>query len=357
MGDSEFLRELSIDRAGTLLLPREDAVCDWPLSSSTSIVSKMNLSKPLPPLPPIHPHCSLNSKKRLTRIAPCPLYFNQQDRLSTFPESSDLDMVEHSPNWSGSDITVEDHHHSEAELWDSYFWPQDKYNQRSHFHQFDQTANSPVRKQGTNLSPCNLNFASTNFSALNINEGPANLRRSDAIRTHRCTLKSTPHNTYSPFPTVSPPPTPTYESANKSLPLRCDSRTQPRRPALRSRVLQQPNLSTCSTLDDLCSPSHSSTSSASGLCMRSVPASPNFTPPVLKDLMEKSYFEDDSDGEDSKLSRLATKLHIRGASSNSPSPCGTKDRTLRNQKSRRSLKSAGDAFMGIFAEQQSASIS
>src|SRR5271168_2803537 len=134
---NEFLQEQSpLDKAGMLLLVREAALNGWLLSTST-IISKMDLSKPLPPPPSAYPNGSSNSR-RPTRLAPCQPSFNQpQYRLSTSSDSSDQGMIEDPACWYGSDATIEDHHSSEAELWDSYFWPQDKDNLRSRFHQVD----------------------------------------------------------------------------------------------------------------------------------------------------------------------------------------------------------------------------
>jgi hypothetical protein len=74
------------------------------------------------------------------------------------------------------------------------------------------------------------------------------------------------------------------------------------------------------------------------------------------DLMEKSYFDDDSDDEESRVVALATRLHIRSSSANSPAPCGKKEKTLRSQKSRKNLKSAGDAFKDMFGKKKTAGV-
>ena len=319
----------------------------------------MDLSKPLPPPPSAYPNGALNSR-RPTRSAPCQPSFNEpQYTLSASSDSSDPGMTEDPPSWSGSDTTVEEHQFAEAELWDSYFWPSDKDNLRSPFHQIDPRA-GPSFCQESKLSTCNRNFASSNLSGLNVNECPAESHHSDAIRTPYRTPKLVPQNSYSPFPAVSPLLTQSYESTHKSWPLRCDSQSQPQRPPPRSRAhiissdykpLPPSNLSASSTLDDRNSPCHSSTSSASGLYMRSVPLSPDIAPQLIE-LMEHSYF-DDSDNKESKLAALVTRLHIKSASSNSPHPCGKKEKSLRSQTSRKNLKSAGDAFKGMLGMRKS----
>jgi hypothetical protein len=346
----------SIDNADMILLPREDAVHGWLLSTSTTIFSKMDLSKPLLPPPSSHPNGPLNSRTP-TRLAPCRSLFNQpQYRLSTFSDSSDQGMIEDPLYWSGSDATIEDHQLSESEMWDSYFWSEDKENLPSNFHQVEPTARSPFRHEDSQLSPHNRNFAFSNLSGLNANDFPTKIHRSDAVHTPHRTPKLLPHSTYSPFPAISPPPTHSYESGHKSWPLRKDSQSQPQGSTLRSRAHTSPakcnhlsasNISTCSTLDDRNSPSHSSSSSTSGLYMRSASVSHQFTPPLM-DLMEKSYFDDDSDDDESKIALLATRLHIKRTNSNSPSPCGNKEKQLRSQKSWRNVRGAGDALRGMF---------
>lgn len=87
--------------------------------------------------------------------------------------------------------------------------------------------------------------------------------------------------------------------------------------------------------------------------MRSAPASPD-----LMDLMEKSCFEEDSDDDDegtlaALASEVATRLHIRSASSNSPGPGGNKEKKLRSQKSRRNLASAGEKVKGMLGMKKS----
>jgi hypothetical protein len=78
--------------------------------------------------------------------------------------------------------------------------------------------------------------------------------------------------------------------------------------------------------------------------MYSAPVSPDLAPPLMH-LMEKSYFDDDSDDE-SKLAALATRLNIRSTSSNSSGPCKKKENLLRSQKSRMNLMSAVKFMFG-----------
>jgi hypothetical protein len=346
----------SIDKAGMLLLPREP-VDGWLLSTSTTIFSTMDLSKPLPSLPYVK--SSLDSRIP-ARLVPCPVFSQSPLRASTSSDSSDVEQ----PRWSGSDTTVEDNQISDIEGWDSYFWSQDTKYLRSPLYEAGLTVVSPFQQE-SNLSPQNRNFASANLSALKTNECPTDLRRSDAVRTPRRSPKSLPRNTYSPFPTVSPLPTPSYDSSNTSWPLRSDSQSQAQRAQstpLRSRAyttpansppLPSPNVSPSSTLDGgRSSTSHSSTSSGSVLYMRSAPATPDFL--GLMENHEKSYFDEDSDDEESTLSALAngvkTRLHIRSASSNSSRG---KEKTLKSPKSMRNLKLAGEKVKGMLGMKKS----
>ena len=356
----------AIDEVDILLLPREDAVDGWLLSTSTSVFSKMDLSsKPLPPPPPHFNKTSLNSTTS-DRAAQCIQSFNcPQYRTSTSSDSSDPEMVEDPPSWSGSESTMEDCHLTDSECWDSYFWSQDKEKMRSPFYQTDVTI-APSCGPESKLSPDNRNYASANLSGLTVNEYPNDLRRSDATRAPRRIPKSLPSNTYSAFPSVCPAKS-RYDVKAKSWPARSDSHSQsqcPKRPLLRSRAHTTPtnyiplppsNLSTCSTLEDPASPCDSSTSSASGLYMRSAPVSPKLTPPLME-LMEKSCFDDDSDDgsdDEGRLAALATRLHIRNTSANSSAPCGKKEKQIRSQKSRRNLKIAGNKVKGILRMKKS----
>jgi len=344
-----FLRDSFIDNADGVLQPRDDHLHGWLLFSSTTTHTKMNLSKPLPPPPSARPV----TPRRSAGLATYHPSFNYpEDRFSTSSESSDPGLVD-DRHWSGSDTTMEERQSLETDLWDSDFWSNEKTKLLPPSHHPDQRPYTSIQGQNSNLTLYNRNFASSNLSGLNVNECPAELRRSDATRTPRRAPNSPSHNIYSAFPVVHPPPR--YDSAHKSWPLRDDSYTKTPRPILRARAnttpanckpLEPSNLSTCSTLDDQYSPTHSTTSSASGLYMRSSPVSPDFEP--LMNLMEKSYFDDDSDDEESKLITLATRLHIRSSSANSPPP-SNREKALRSQKSRRNLKSAGDAFFkGMF---------
>ena len=209
----------------------------WLLSTLTTTFSIMDLSKTLPPCP------SLDARTP-TRRVPCRSPFNQsQSRASTSSDSSVPGLVEDPPCWSGSDTTVEDQQLLDSEVWDSYFWSQEKKDLRSLIYQTEPTALSPFGHESY-LSPFNRNFTSSNLSGLNVNEVPAELHRSDAIRTARQTPKPLPHNTYSPFPPVS-----TIETYNTApWPLRSDSQPQsqsqsenPQRPALRSQAHTTPS--------------------------------------------------------------------------------------------------------------------
>lgn len=223
-------------------------------------------------------------------------------------------------------------------------------------------------RRPTRSAPCQPSFnepqytlsASSDSSDPGMTEDPPSWSGSDTTVEEHQFAEAELWDSYSPFPAVSPLLTQSYESTHKSWPLRCDSQSQPQRPPPRSRAhiissdykpLPPSNLSASSTLDDRNSPCHSSTSSASGLYMRSVPLSPDIAPQLIE-LMEHSYF-DDSDNKESKLAALVTRLHIKSASSNSPHPCGKKEKSLRSQTSRKNLKSAGDAFKGMLGMRKS----